>query len=389
MGEITLIGTAHVSEKSIKEVEEAIESIKPDIVAVELCPARYATLKGEEMGEISIKDILKSGRVYLFFIQWLLAYVQKKIGADLGVEPGAEMMAAIRKAEEIGSDVYLVDREIQITLQRFWNKMKFFEKLKMLFSLISAIAGRGEEIDIEKITEDDIVSQLIKELREFSPGAASALIDERDAYIAKRLLQIPEGKRVVAVVGAGHKEGIQRYLKNPEKIPPIDEISSTKKRRFSIGKLIGAIFFFFLLFFFGLIILSGVPPAIIMKAFFYWIIINGVLSGVGVLIARGHPLSILTAFSIAWLTSLNPFLAAGWFAGIVEAWIRNPTVKEIREIFDVETFEDLIRNKFFRVLLVCALANIGSIIGTFIGAYVVWETTGMNLENVFTMFFHA
>ncbi|MDQ1275113.1 MAG: hypothetical protein QG610_686, partial [Euryarchaeota archaeon] len=173
---VVLIGTAHVSEKSVDEVRNTIRKLKPDIVAVELCRARYDSLKGNvpETNQVPIKEILTEGKVYYYLVHWLLAYVQKKIGDDMGVKPGSEMISAIEEAEASGAKVALIDRDIQVTLQRFWGRMKFIEKIKMLGSLIGGLIGigKGTEIDIDQITQQDVVTALVSELREFAPTAA-------------------------------------------------------------------------------------------------------------------------------------------------------------------------------------------------------------------------
>lgn len=368
-GEIILVGTAHVSDKSIAEVNEVINKEKPDIVAVELDKGRYNALRGEEeTREINIKELLSGGKFYYFLLHWLLAYVQKKIGADTGVKPGAEMLSAIEKAEESGARVALIDRDIQITLGRFWNKMSFFEKLKLFGSLIGATLGFGtEDIDIDTVTNEDVVTQLISELRKMAPSAASVLLDERDAFMAKNLLDISKDGRVVAVIGAGHREGIQRYLDNPESIPPIEELTTIPKKRFSwfkatiVGLLAMIIGMVALLIFSG-----GVSVSTLLTALLYLFVTQGILSAVGVLIARGHPLSVLTALSLAWFGFLHPFLAVGWLAGLVEAHFRPPTSEDFRTIMKTETIKELMQNRLFRILLVAGLANLGSMLGTFV-----------------------
>ncbi len=232
---IILVGTAHVSDKSVTEVNKAIEREKPNIVAVELCKGRYNALKGEEeVKEVNIKDLLSGNKFYYFLMHWLLAYVQKKFGKEQGIKPGAEMLSAIEKAEKINARIALIDRDIQMTLARFWNKMSFFEKLKLFSSLIGAMFGIGaEHIDMEKITDEDVVSQLVSELRKIAPTAASVLLDERNAIMAKNLLDLSREGRVVAVVGAGHREGIRKYLNAPETIPPTGELIVLPKKRFS------------------------------------------------------------------------------------------------------------------------------------------------------------
>jgi len=244
---IVLIGTAHVSEKSVDEVRAAIKNLKPDIVAVELCRGRYDSIKGNvQENQVPIKDILFEGKIYYYTIQWVLAYMQKKIGEDMGVKPGAEMLAAIEEAETSGSKVALIDRDIQVTLQRFWRKMKFLEKIRMIISLLDGFIGigKGHEIDIDQITEQDVVTTLVNELRSFAPTAAEVLIDERDAYLAGNILNIAAGgnKTVVVVIGAGHKPGIIKYLKYPKSIPPFNTLIEIPKKRFDIIKAIGFIF---------------------------------------------------------------------------------------------------------------------------------------------------
>jgi len=375
---IILIGTAHISDKSVAEVNSVIAHEKPDIVAVELCPRRYQALKGTPPSQLSIRDLLKGEGPYFFLAQWLLAWTQKKIGADIGIKPGAEMLAAINKAEEIGARIALVDRDIQVTLQRFWSRMGVVEKLKMLFAFISTFLGFGnEEIDIETITDEDVVTHLLSELRRFSPSAAKVLVDERDAYIAGNLLNLAKDGKVVAVIGAGHRKGVQKFLSHPELIPPFGELTKLPRKRVSTARVFGAVTIALVAAVFALLLVSGASAHTLLLALGYWFVINGVLSGAGAALARGHPLSILTAFSVAWLTSLNPFLAAGWFAGLVEAWVRKPTGEDLNALTNVETFGELMKNRLFKVILVAALANVGSIIGTFVGAWVVFSLTGI------------
>jgi pheromone shutdown-related protein TraB len=374
---IILVGTAHVSDKSVIEVEKTIEEEQPDAVAVELCPARYQALTKETQSkDISAKDILKGGKPYYFLIHWLLAYVQKKIGDDLGVDPGAEMLQAIKKAESTGARIVLVDRDIQITLQRFWHSMSILEKIKMFWALIiSSIGFKGDQIDIDTVTNEDIVSQLIQELRSFAPSAARVFVDERDAYIANNLLNAARTSRVVAVVGAGHREGIKKYLEHPETLPPMDELITVPKKRFSVLRIFGLSFAGLVAVTFLIVIIAvlkgALSPYMLLIAMVYWILINGILSAAGAALARGHPKSVITAFSVAWLTSLNPFLAAGWFAGLMEAKQRKPNTDDFKKLLESESVSEMLNIPLFRVLLVAALANLGSMLGTFIGIYVI------------------
>jgi len=368
-GKIIIVGTAHVSEKSIAEVNEVIEREKPDIVAIELDKARFQAIKGEEeVKEVNLKEVLSGGKFYYFMLHWLLAYVQKKIGADTGVKPGAEMMAAIEKAEKTGAKIALIDRDIQLTLGRFWNRMSFFEKLKLFASLVGASFGFGsEKIDMETVTNEDVVTQLIGELRKLAPSAAIVLIDERDAFMAKNLLDLSNQGKVVAVVGAGHREGIQKYLDAPETLPTIDELSTIPKKGFNWLKAITISFILMIVGMLALLVFSGgVSLSTLLTAMFYLFVTQGILSAIGVLLARGHPLSALTAFSLAWFGFLHPFLAIGWLAGYVEAHLRPFTTADLKTVMKAETFSELMNNRLFRIILVAGMANLGSMIGTFV-----------------------
>ncbi|MBW6470972.1 MAG: TraB/GumN family protein [Methanosarcinaceae archaeon] len=391
---IIIVGTAHVSEKSVAEVIETIEREQPDIVAVELCKGRYDALKGNVgVSKIPIKDLLSEGKVYFFLVHWLLAYVQKKIGDDMGVKPGAEMISAIDAAEAAGAQVALIDRDIQITLQRFWSKMRLIEKLRMGVALIGAALGigGGKDIDIETITDQDMVTMLIEELRGIAPTAAVVLIDERDAYIAGNLVRAAAGggKKIVAVVGAGHRSGIEKYLRAPETIPAPRTLMDVPKKRFGIMKFIGIGIVGIALATFAMLILSGTPLKLLLIAFGWWFIINGVFSAAGALLARGHPYSVLTAFFVAWLTSLNPMMAAGWFAGLMEAKKRTPTTDDFKMLVEVESTSDMMNNNLFRVILVAAFANIGSMIGTFLGVYVMMQVAGIDPRDIINAGFAA
>jgi pheromone shutdown-related protein TraB len=288
------------------------------------------------------------------------------------------MLTAIRKAQEIGADVLLIDRDIAITFKRLWQSMSFFEKVKLVWHLFKSFFGNGE--DVEEIMSD--VDRLIAEFKKIAPKAGKVLVDERDAYMAYNLIQaMNRYENIVAVVGAGHKSGIERYLANPNEIPPIQELLSVKTRRFNFFKLIGWLIPMAVIATFVIIVLK-LGTELALKAFFYWFLINGVLSALGALIARAHPISVLSAFLCAWLTSLNPLIAAGWISGLVEAKIRKPSVDDFVELTKAESLRELLDNKAFRVLLVASLTNIGSFIGTIYGAYVVMQMTGIDIKEL-------
>jgi pheromone shutdown-related protein TraB len=367
VSEVRLVGTAHVSAESVDEVRREIDEFLPDVVAVELDQNRYHALKyGAEEPEIA--DILKSGNLSLVLLQWGLAYVQKKIGMDVGVEPGAEMKAACEAAEERGIRVGLVDRDIRVTLNRFLALMTLREKLRMGWALVASVihvgGGGGEELDIEALKQQDVIDMALDEFRKFSPNGARALIDERDAYLAHQLLGLSRSfERVLAVVGAGHIAGIRRYMADPASLPPMEELTRVVKP-FPWLKLIEvgvAVVFVGLL---VLIAFSGVGVGVLAWALVYWVLLHGVLTAAFTLAAGGHPLSALTGFAVSWLTAIHPLIAAGWFSAIVEAKIRKPRKGDVKRLLEADSFAEMRQNPLFMVVFVAALANVGSTLGT-------------------------
>ncbi|NLI62597.1 MAG: TraB/GumN family protein [Methanosarcinaceae archaeon] len=402
--QVYIIGTAHVSEKSVEEVKDAIETERPDVVAIELCPSRYKGLTEPQQPdkEISVKDMLAGGGVFYNLLYMLLANIQKKMGDEMGVPPGSEMIAAIDEAKRIGASVVLIDRDVKTTFQRFIAKMSLWEKIKLLYMLIGGTLGFGpgvdEEIDIDNLTQDDVITTLLEEFREYAPTVASVLIDERDAYLAGSIYEtvrfIGPGKKVVVVIGAGHKEGVMKFLAEPKKIPQLSDLTVVPKKRISYGKIFAVLITLIIFLIFGYILYSVLTqPGITIFTFFealaWWVLINGILSAAGAILAGGHYTSVVAAFAVSWMTSLNPFLAAGWIAGLVEARVRKPKVKDIKALINADTFKEMRQNNLFKVLLVAALTNVGSTIGTFLGGYIVFKISGIDIAKLISDAFSA
>ena len=381
--EIIVVGTAHISEESIAEVRRTIQAERPDVVAVELDPGRYQALTNPEQQSASIKDILSSGKLYQFLVHWLLAYVQNKLGAEVGVKPGSEMLSAIDAARSVGASVALVDRDINITIARFWAKMRLIEKLKMLIALLG-IGTSDEEIDLDlkEITSDDTISQLVTELRQFSPNAAQVLVDERDAYLAGNLLKL-RGK-IVAVVGAGHKEGIKHYLEHPELVPSLEDLNTVPKKRFNFTKIVGIAFLAIIIGLFALIFLSGASLAVVLLAFGYWFVLHAVFAGGFATASRSHPLAIAASAGYAGFSPFIPipFLKVGVIAGLIEAAKRPPSTEDFSGIAKVASVRELLSNKLFRILLVAVAVNVGSSLATFISLLVIFPMTGINPYDI-------
>ena len=372
---IILVGTAHISQESVDEVRQVIETTQPDIVAVELCERRYKALTEKTKWENTpITALLKSNMAYLVLAQTFLSAIQRKLGKEYGIEPGSEMIAAIDEAKKQQKNIALIDRDITITLKRAWRKMGFREKTRLAWEFMKALFGYDdeelEELDLKELMKQDVISAMMEEFKDIAPSAAEVLIHERDEYIAKKIFEESKKGKVVAVVGAGHIEGIKHHLEEKELNVDLQKLEQIPKKRISIAKVAAvAVPVIFAAVVFWLIYSQGFNQASwdkIKDIFLIWFLVHGCLSGLGVLIARGHPLAILTAFVAAPFTSLEPFFAPGWFAGIVEAKFRMPVVKDFQGLSNIESMKDFFNNKVIRLIMVVALANLGSIIGTII-----------------------
>lgn len=362
--EVILLGTAHVSKESAELVASVIEKEKPDTVCIELCRSRYQSIRQKNTWQnMDIIKVIKEKKAFLLLSNLLLASFQKRIAQKLDVKPGAEMISAIETAEKVGARVHLADRDIRITLSRTWRFMSLWDKLKILFQLISS-AGEIDEIsekDIEKMKQEDMLETLLADVKKSLPALRDILIDERDRYLAHKIRTAP-GKRIVAVVGAGHVPGIKKYwevntdINALEKLPP----SSMFIRIFKWILPLSILSLFILGFFYG-----GSTAGTQMIT--WWIMANGLLAGLGALIAFAHPLTILSSILAAPLTSLNPMIAAGWVSGLVEAFSRKPKVKDFENLSeDILSIRGFRQNKVTKILLVVVLTNLGSAIGTFV-----------------------
>ena len=367
---LTIIGTAHVSEESVNEVKDAIYEQQPDIVAIELDRGRYTKLKKQMMGieeddTISVSNIIKENKVGLFFTSTLLSYFQSKIGADLDVAPGSEMIGAIEACEDLGIPIALIDREINTTLQRALNKMGFVEKLKFLVSLIVSVLGFGdeEEVDIEDLKNPENIDDLMEMFKDEAPAVYEVLVKERDAYLAGSIMRIPQD-HVIAVVGAGHKPGIEKYLDNPETLPNIMDLQVIDdKKGIPWAKIILALIpilfvvIFFLAYFSGINITGNI---------YEFIVISMIMGFIGSILSGSKIQSALVGGVVAPLTIIHPLLAAGWFSGLTEAKYRKVRQSDIKNLTNIESFRDLWNNNIFRILLVVVGTNLGVSIATLV-----------------------
>jgi len=367
--QILLIGTAHISQSSADEVNSVIDQEKPDTVCIELCSSRHqAMLDKDQWKNMDIYKVVREGKSFLLFANLIMTAFQKRLGSQLGVKPGAEMLEAANAAERVGAELILADRDVKITLQRTWRGMTFWGRMKVLSQLIASLFVREEisKEEIEKLKESDALSEAMQMLAEQSPEMKHILIDERDQFMAEKIRQA-QGKRIVAVVGAGHVKGLiaelerEHNLAELEAVPPPGKVGTWLKWGIPalIVGLIGYGFF-------------TVETDVSIEMIQRWFLINGTLSALGTAIAFGHPITIATSFVAAPFTSLNPAVAAGWVAGLVEALLRKPQVRDFENLADdITHLRGFWQNNITRILLVVMFANLGSAIGTFAGGFAI------------------
>ncbi len=363
---LRLVGTAHVSSKSVETVKAQILEYSPDVVAVELCDSRLSNLREPEtLDSEDLLKIIKEGKSAMILLQSALAVQQRKMGLSTGEKPGAELLAAVEGAEEAQIPYEMIDRDVVITLKRAWHKMGMMERWRVVNTLI--FDGDEEEVSIEEVLEDsDMMSKLMEEARAVAPNAGGVLIDERDTFLAGRIQQIRGRGKVLAVVGAGHLEGIIENLNLPdiELTSKLPTLSLEPPKRIWPRVLLASIplFLFGAL---GYMALNG-EIAQIRQTAVTWLILNAALAGIGVIIARGHPLSALVGALASPITSLNPTLAAGWFAGYTQFKLDSPTVGDTKDFLALDDISLFWKNRVGKVLLVTAMGNVGSMAGAWI-----------------------
>ena len=363
---LRIIGTAHVSTASVELVREQIEQWKPNLVAVELCDSRLRSLRQpDDLDNDDLLKIIKEGKSAMILLQSALAAQQRRMGMETGEKPGAELLAAIEIAEENGIDHALIDRDVVVTLRRAWRKMGLREKWRVLNALLWE--DDDEEFDLDELIEDsDLLTTMMEEARYAAPRAGEVLIDERDAFLAGRIQQIRGKGKVLAVVGAGHINGIIEHLEKPpmETTSKLSELS-TEPPKPVWPKVVTWAIPILLLSVVCYLFWNGDAEAL-KDTLWYWTAANAILAGIGVALARGHPLSILVGALASPITSLNPTLAAGWFAGYTQLKIAAPTGGDATEFLALQNYSLFYRNRVGKVLLVTALGNMGSAIGAWL-----------------------
>lgn len=374
MGDTTyfVIGTAHVSQRSVDEVKQVIEQVNPDVVCVELCKGRHDALtKDSAFRDLDVFKVVREGRGLYLLAHLALSSYQRRLGASLGVKPGAELLAAVNAAKDRGIPVELIDRDINITLKRTWANLGLWKRSMLLSSLLVGWDDKKGEAVTEKTVEDlkepKALSEMLTELGRAVPEVKGPLVDERDQYLVSKMTDVGAGKRkVVAVVGAAHVPGMTANLGKPidraalDKLPPPSLVWQ---------------------------IVKWAVPALFIAALIYgwqfgdkrslyemmvaWILPTSIGAAGLTLLAGGSLLSVLTALVVAPIAAIHPLLGTGMVVGLVEAWRRRPNVADCERLpDDVQSLRGFWRNPVTRILLIAVASGIGTAAGFWLG--VVW-----------------
>jgi pheromone shutdown-related protein TraB len=375
----TLLGTAHVSRASAEAVKRMASSGEFDAIAVELCQARYDALTAErKWTDLDLYRIIREGKAGLVMANLALSAYQRRIADQFGIEPGAEMRAAAVAAKEHDLPLQLVDRDLATTLRRSYASVPWYKRIYLMAGMAIGMVS-SDEIDeeaIEKLKEGDILESTFTEFAEHSPELYEALIAERDRYMAARLREEnAEAKHanVLVVIGAGHMDGLAKHLESGTADPQAErqKLESLPAKSRWPRVLPWAIMVLVIA---GFAIGFSRSPELGWELVFFWVAINGGLAALGALIARGHPLTILSAVIAAPLTSLNPTIAAGMVTGLVESWLRKPRISDLENLrFDITTIKGWFRNPATRILLVFFFSNLGSAIGTWVAGFKIFD----------------
>lgn len=363
-----IVGTAHISQESTDLVRQVIEREQPDVVCVELDEQRYQTLSDQRKWEaLDLRQVIRQKQLMTLVINLMLSSYQKRLGQKLGIAPGTELLEATKVAHEMGIPVELVDRDVRITLRRAWNSMSLWEKAKLLSAGIAGMTENEElsEETLAELRQSDILTELMQELGQFMPVLKTVLIDERDTYITQKTLAAP-GHKVVAVVGAGHMQGIRRTLEENQTtdLTPLEIVPPASKT--------------------GAYIAWGLPILLVASLVYigvtqgaaafgqnlvYWFLAGSILSTIGAIAALAHPVTIIVTFFTAPYASLNPLIGVGYIAAFAQVYVRPPTVKQLQTVGDDVTKPAMWwKNRLLRVVLVFFFTTIGNLIGNFLGA---------------------
>ena len=365
--EFILVGTAHISQESVDLVREVIAAERPDKVCIELDSQRFEALRHEKRwAELDLREIIRTRQLAQLIASLILASYQRRLGLQLGVTPGSELLEAAKVAEEFEIPFELCDRDVRITLRRAWAAVPWWRKA-VLLATIGASAFETPELseeELRRIRQRDVLSELMRELGDAMPALKRVLIDERDAFLAEKIRRVT-GQRVVAVVGAGHVEGMLDALKNADEVDleEINQIPQVSRGLKWFGWGIPAVIL-------GSITWIGLTRGAEAAGSnaLYWFLANAIPTGIGGILALGHPATIVGAALAAPFTSLTPLVGAGYVAAFVQAWICPPVVRDFQTVGDdLSQWRSWWSSRLLRIFLVFVLTTLGSVIGTWVG----------------------
>lgn len=362
---VTIIGTAHVSKESREQVRNVIEEEQPDRVCVELDESRYRSLTSESgWADMNLVETIREGQGFTLFLTLLLSIYQRRLGLEQDIKPGEELLEAVETAKENSIEFSLVDRDINETFSRALDQLTLWEKIKLLSSFFVV----EEEMDVEDLKQEDMLSTLVRELEEEFPSIKRTFLDERNEYMAEKILE-EDFDHAVAVVGAAHVEGLADELRKTEEDftedEDVQEDTGFSVPWFTVLKY-GMPGFILVSLSYAFVFCGAAQGLLLARNAF---LINAILPFIGAIIARSSPVTWLVSFVAAPFTSMDPALGAGMVAAYVEGKLNPPTVKEMEDIVEITEYRDLWGNQAGRILLSFVFVTLGSAAATFIAVF--------------------
>lgn len=372
--EYVVLGTAHVSRASVAAVETLLAQEHFDAVAVELCPSRAQGMRDPEaFKQMDLFQVIRQGKVGMVAASLVLSSFQQRLADQYGIQPGAEMKAAMDGADQRGVPVWLVDREVGTTLRRAWHSVGFWQRFGLLGGLLASVFEREQidEKEIEKLKQGDLMESAFSEFASNSSALYGSLISERDTFMAARLREeamrsaTTTPRRVLVVIGAGHLKGMGEALRSQQDDPAskVLELAQTPpKSRWPKWLALGLV----LLVFAAIAYAFHRDAALGTQALRDWILFTGGFAALGAIVAGGHPLSVVAAFIAAPIKPFRPGIPAGGISAMAEAWIRKPRVADFETLRnDIGHWSGWWKNRVARTLLNFILVSLGTVIGEY------------------------
>jgi len=364
-----VVGTAHVSQRSIDEVKHVIDVVQPDVVCVELDKGRHDALtKDSAFRDLDVFKVVREGKGLYLLAHLALSSYQRRIGASLGVKPGAELLAAVTTARDKNIPVELIDRDINVTLKRTWANLGLWKRSMLLSSLLVGWEDdKGEPVSektVEDLKDPKALSEILTELGQAVPEVKGPLVDERDQYLVSKMTEAGAGKKkVVAVVGAAHVPGMKQQLGNVIDRTALDRVPPPSLVWRILKGGIPALFLFALIYGW-----QASDTTSLSEMMLAWVLPTSIGAGGMTLVAGGSIFSIVSALVVAPIAAVHPLLGTGMVVGVVEAWRRKPNVADCERLpDDVQSLRGFWKNPVTRILLIAVASGIGTAVGFWVG----------------------